>query len=166
MMKVYITTGTIEFLMGMKEKKATESMVLMQNQEQALLYHETNGKTIFQAPRRYELIDSNGELNQIGFVAMNHESIKDEEQPIFVERTKKILAPIESYKGFKAYRFLKPEKILTYLLITLWENEISYRNWQKTASYQDVFQQKSVDLNTKLFSPQSYVSTYFLIKEG
>jgi heme oxygenase (mycobilin-producing) len=165
-MDVYITSGTYEFLAGLKKKKGQDSIVFMQNQEHALLYHETNKKTVFQAPRKYSLVISKGELDQKGFVAMNHELINKEEQPLFEERMKKILPLLDLTKGFMAYRLLRPQKSDTNLVITLWENEVSYRNWQKSIAYQDAFSKDAVDLNSKLFSPGSYVKTYFVIKEG
>jgi heme oxygenase (mycobilin-producing) len=165
-MDVYITSGTYEFLAGLKKKKGQESMVFMQNQEHALLYHETDKKTVFQAPRKYSLVFSKGDLDQKGFVAMNHELIKEEEQPLFEDRMKKILPLLDLTKGFMAYRLLRPQKSNTNLVITLWENEVSFRNWQKTMAYQNAFSQNVVDLNSKLFSPGSYVTTYFVMKEG
>ena len=37
-------------------------MVLMQGEDNAVLIHETNGETVFQAPHSYESIDSVGEI--------------------------------------------------------------------------------------------------------
>lgn len=49
-MKVYITYGTADFLKNIVQKHSSENMLLMQGQENAILIHETNGETVFQAP--------------------------------------------------------------------------------------------------------------------
>ncbi len=59
-MKVYITYGTADFLKTIAKKHPSENMVLMQGEDNAVLIHETNGETVFQAPHSYESIDSVG----------------------------------------------------------------------------------------------------------
>lgn len=63
-MKVYITYGTADFLKTIVKKHPSENMVLMQGAENAVLIHETNGETVFQAPHSYESIDSVGEIKK------------------------------------------------------------------------------------------------------
>lgn len=65
-MKVYITYGTADFLKTIAKKHPSENMVLMQGEDNAVLIHETNGETVFQAPHSYESIDSVGEIKNPG----------------------------------------------------------------------------------------------------
>ena len=61
-MNIYMTSGTPEFMESLKEKYAAERLIAMHGQGNSLLLHETEGKTVFQTPRRYEVIGSSGTL--------------------------------------------------------------------------------------------------------
>ena len=56
-------------------------MLLMQNGETALLLHETSEKTVFASPRRYEVVDGKGLLQEKGFVVMNNIPVTEEGRP-------------------------------------------------------------------------------------
>src|SRR5690606_30465632 len=66
LMNLFMTTGTYDFMKKMREKHPNETMVLMQGENTTLLLHETEGKTIFQTPRRYEVVDGTGTFKEKG----------------------------------------------------------------------------------------------------
>ncbi len=66
-MNIYMTNGTYRFMKKLKEDHLDQNLTLLQNAESTLLLHETEGKSIFQQPRKYEVIDSSGELKQKRF---------------------------------------------------------------------------------------------------
>ena len=61
-------------------------MIVMHGEGNSLLLHETEGKTVFQTPRRYEVISSSGTLEENGFFAFNNIPVTDEGRPIFEHR--------------------------------------------------------------------------------
>ena len=77
-MKVYITYGTADFLKTIAKKHPSENMVLMQGEDNAVLIHETNGETVFQAPHSYESIDSVGEIKNPGYAVLNNIAVTQE----------------------------------------------------------------------------------------
>ena len=61
-------------------------MIAMHGTGNSVLLHETDGKTVFQTPRRYEVINSSGTLQETGFFAFTHIPVTDEERPVFEHR--------------------------------------------------------------------------------
>lgn len=129
-MNLYITSGTYEYLKALKEKYPSENMILMQNPENFLLIHETEGISIFKEPRKYEAIDSSGTMNHAGFAVLNHIPVTDEGRPVFEYRFKNRSRTIENQPGFAAIRVLRPLSSNTYIILTLWENEQGFERWQ------------------------------------
>ncbi|PLT33803.1 antibiotic biosynthesis monooxygenase [Bacillus sp. V5-8f] len=164
-MNIYMTTGTYEFLQSRKEELQEEKMFLMQNADNALLLHETNGKTVFHSPRKFEIIDSIGEIQEDGFVVMNNIPVTEEGRPIFEYRFKNRAGLIEKEPGFIAIRVLRPLNSDTYVIFTQWENQAAFKNWQASQSFQQAHSQKGnekVDTTKKIFSGSSYVTQYTL----
>jgi heme oxygenase (mycobilin-producing) len=162
-MNIYLTTGSYEFLSSKKAKFPNENLVLMHNNDHSLLLHESSGKTIFQTARSYEVVDSMGTLENEGFVAMNYIPISEEGRPLFEHHFKSQLPFIEKEPGFMSIRILSPKKSDTYLILTLWDNELSFKNWQKTKTYLEVIENNiGIIDSSHLFTTGNYVSTYYL----
>jgi heme oxygenase (mycobilin-producing) len=164
-MNIYMTTGTYDFLKIQKEKHPDEKMFLMQNAENALLLHETSGKTIFNSPRKFEVIDSSGEIQKDGFVVINNIPVTDEGRPVFEFRFKNRVGMIEKEPGFIAIRVLRPTNSDTYVIFTEWESQSAFNNWQSSSSFQQAHKKpadEAVDTTKKIFSGSSYVTQYSL----
>jgi heme oxygenase (mycobilin-producing) len=162
-MNMYITTGTYELLRFIKEKHPTESIVLMENTEHALLIQETNDLTIFKTSRKYEIFESIGPLANKGIVAMNHVPVTEEGKPLFEHQIKKKLG-----LGIDCLRMLRPISSDVYIILTIWENEEDYISWQQTKAYTDAFvmikSEMGVLPTSNLFSSNPYSATYFIKK--
>ncbi|CAG9609267.1 antibiotic biosynthesis monooxygenase family protein [Pseudoneobacillus rhizosphaerae] len=160
-MYIYITTGTYEFLRIIKEKHPNDSFLLMENMEHALLLHETNGVTVFKTSRNYEVFESNGPIPEKGFVALNHVPITEEGKPLFEHHIKKLLG-----LGMNSIRMLRPLKSNVYIILTIWENELAFKTWQMTKTYNEAFSMDKSNLGVtttaNLFSSNPYISTYFI----
>ncbi|PAQ14428.1 antibiotic biosynthesis monooxygenase [Bacillaceae bacterium SAOS 7] len=168
-MNVYITSGTFEFLKKLKDKHADEKMIVMENAEGATLLHETEEKTIFQSPRKYEAIDASGELADHGYVVFNNIPVTDEGRPIFEYRFKNRARLIEEVPGFIAIRVLRPINSNTYIIMTQWKDQQSFQGWQDSQNFNKAHakreSEEGVDKQPKIFSSPSYVTTYNIPKE-
>lgn len=170
-MNVYITTGTFDFLQQLKEKHSNETIFLMQNGENTLLLHETEGKTVFSAPRGYEVVDGKGTIEQKGFVVMNNIPVTDEGRPVLEYRFKNRAGLIEKEPGFIAIRVLRPIKSDTYIILTVWEKESDFNKWTNSTAFhqahpkKDDAKQVQTAPPTNIFSGPSYVTKYKLISE-
>ncbi|RST75176.1 antibiotic biosynthesis monooxygenase [Siminovitchia acidinfaciens] len=165
-MYTYITTGTYFFLKKIEEKHPDEDMLLMQNVETALIWHETNGPTLFQSPRKYEVIHSSGQLEKNGFVACNHIPVREEGRPVFEYQFAERMKKVESFPGFIAFRLLRPLSNDTYVVMTMWEDEKAYNDWKQSPSFAESYSKAIHSAeNNNVFSGQSYVSVFVLDDE-
>ncbi|ARD49009.1 antibiotic biosynthesis monooxygenase [Sporosarcina sp. P33] len=131
-MNIYMTTGTFEFMEKIKEKHKSESIFLMNGSGHTLLLHETNGASIFQTPRKYEVAGSFGNLTEPGFFAMDNVAVTDEGKPIFEHQYKEMGEKLQNMPGFIAYRLLRPIGSDTYTLLTEWTDKRLYEVWHNS----------------------------------
>ncbi|MDQ0174777.1 antibiotic biosynthesis monooxygenase family protein [Bacillus chungangensis] len=167
-MNMYMTTGTYAFLKKMQEKHPHQCLVLLENPSEALLLHETSQKTIFQQPRKYEIIDAKGKIDCLEYVVFNHIPVKDEGRPVFEYHLKGVSDSIQREPGFQAFRLLRPLKHDTYIIMTGWESEIAFRHWTNTPSFQAAYgnkQQLAPGENKHIMAGASYFSYYAAPKE-
>ncbi|WP_026692669.1 antibiotic biosynthesis monooxygenase family protein [Peribacillus kribbensis] len=169
-MNFFITSGTADYLNVLKNKNAEENMIVLNGLDNALLLHETPKDTVFSTPRRYEVVDSKGELAQHGFVVMNNIPVTDEGRPIFEYRFKNRAGLIENEPGFIAIRVLRPTNSDTYVILTQWEGESSFSNWQNSQSFAQAHAKKGGSgeqdaPQQTIFSGSSYVTKYAVYEE-
>jgi heme oxygenase (mycobilin-producing) len=163
-MYMYFTTGTRDFLEKLQEKHATKGMILLHGGGKSHLVHETDGKSIFQTPRRYEVISSVGALAEEGYFVCNNVPVTDEGKPVFEHQFSAAGDRVASQKGFVAFRLLRPLDSDTYIVMTEWENVSDYERWKNSQAFKDSHQSADMkeysNSTTRIFSGASYVTTY------
>ena len=166
-MKIYITSGTYDFLIRIKKKHPNEDILLMQNNENTVLVHETVRKTVFSMPRSFEVIESFGSLTQDAkYAVVNNFPLTEEERPLFEYRFKNSHTLLQNQPGFIALRILRPLKANMYVILSLWQNEKAYKDWQASPSYLTFFNDtKTASKSLQLFSGGAYTKCYFINKE-
>lgn len=165
-MNIYMTTGTYNFLYKIKEKHPGESMFLMQNIDNALLLHESDQPSVFKTPRSFQVIDSIGVLENKGIVVMNTIPVIEEERPLLEYRFNHIKSLFEKHNGFSAIRFLRPLKSDGYVILSIWQNEKSYVNWENSSSYTTFKKELSTPAKpANLLIGSAYVTKYFIPEE-
>lgn len=166
-MNFYITSGTGDYLQRFKEKHPDQKMILLTNNEASILVHETEGASLFNEPRKYEVIDSTGSLGEEGFAVLNNIPVTDEGRPLFEDRFLNRPKMIENEPGFSAIRVLRPLSSNTYIILTVWENEVSFENWKKSKAFEGSHKKQGADSGVdeskpKIFESASYVSKYYI----
>ncbi|KON89518.1 signal transduction protein TRAP [Sporosarcina globispora] len=168
-MKLYMARGTYDFLKKIEEKHPDENMVIMQNTDGALLIHETAEASIFKEPRSYKVIDSSGTFKNASFAVLNNIPVTEEGRPLFEHRFKNRAGLIENEPGFAAIRVLRPLESNTYIILTLWQNEKSFKNWQNSKAYEKAHEkpgtESGIDKTPNIFSSPSYVTQYYIPEE-
>lgn len=168
-MNIFMTNGTFDYLKRIKEKHPQEMLLLMENDNSALLLHETARSTIFNEPRRFEIIEGVGDLDTSGFVVMNHIPVTDEGRPVIEYRFKNRHRLIEKQAGFIALRVLRPLKNNTYVILTMWKDEYSFQLWKQSADFKNAHKEKetpqTIGVQANVFAGPSYVSTYLIREE-
>ncbi|MFJ7932791.1 antibiotic biosynthesis monooxygenase family protein [Sporosarcina sp. NPDC096371] len=163
-MNIFITSGTPGFMEQLREKHAKEMMVVMHAGNDSLLVHETNGETVFQTPRRYEVIASSGTLKEEGYFVLNHIPVTDEGRPIFEHSFKEQLPTITEALGFTAFRLLRPLQSDAYIVMTEWSTSTYFDMWKNSSSFHDAHltnpSDAGVDRTLHLFTEAAFETTY------
>lgn len=166
-MNIFLTSGTVEFMEALHQQFENEQMLIMYGDENALLLHETTGKTRFQAPLRYEIIASFGSFQMEGFFAFHYIPTTDEGKPIFEHQFQSRADLISMEAGFIAMRFLRPIHSNTYVVLTQWADEDAFKLWKNSSLYAYLADDSSVGRERKphIFDSASYVTVYQSEKE-
>ncbi|WP_226670048.1 antibiotic biosynthesis monooxygenase family protein [Metabacillus litoralis] len=165
-MNLYITYGTTDYLEKIKKDHPDQSLLHMENIDTSVLFHETQQQSIFNEPKKYEVLDSSGELANGSYAVLNNIPVSAEGKPLFEQRFSERARLIESEPGFSAIRVLRPKSGDTYIILTLWENEQYFKAWQDSKAYENAHKKRGtsegVDKHS-IFPRPSYVTTYSLV---
>lgn len=160
-----MTTGTVDFLLKLIEKHQEIEFKLMHNMDGGLLYYEhVKKKSIFQAGRRFEIIDNLGSLQETGYVLMNHIPVPDESKPLVEKRFYERKQMLDIVTGFQAYRFLRPVKGNMYIALTQWETKKDFERWKETDIFSEGHKVEKVKSSSYLFK-NSYSAFYKMYEE-
>ena len=155
-MKFYVTSGTPEFMQAVKDKYPKEDIYILHGAGNTVLIHETNGKSVFQMPRTFDILDSKGRFQENGFFVLYHIPLSDEGKPIFEHKYANLSSTVDNEPGFYALRVLRPLKSDTYIILTEWSGPNSYEAWEKN---QD-FDFSTMEDKQKIFASAPYKSIY------
>lgn len=164
---LYITYGTVDYLEKLAKKHTDEILLLMANKDTAVLFHESTGATIFNEPKKYEVLDSTGDITKGSFAVLNNIPVTDEGRPLFEKRFSERARLIEKQLGFSAIRVLRPTRGDTYIILTLWESEQHFKAWQDSMAYEHAHKKRGTEDGVdrkSIFPRPSYVTTYSKVK--
>lgn len=164
MKKVYITTGTADFLLKLLNKHKKEYMTFMYGEDHALLYHETAGKTVFSVPKRFDIIESSGNIPEKGFAVFHFFPVTVENREVFEYRLQKRPRKLGYAEDFLAMRILRPVKHNTYLIITCWKNKKAFESWKEREKFFAAGEKDlAIEVNKrKMYTDYSYLREYII----
>ena len=169
-MYMFFTSGTRDFMEKLQKKHANTGMVLMHGGGKSHLVHESDKKkSVFQTPRRYEVISSIGNLAEEGYFVCNNVPVTDEGKPVFEHQFSTAGDRVANQYGFVAFRLLRPLDSDTYMVMTEWEDVSHYERWKNSQAFKE--SHHSADMKefanntTRIFSGASYVTTYIAKNE-
>ncbi|MFY0760282.1 antibiotic biosynthesis monooxygenase [Metabacillus dongyingensis] len=167
-MNFYVTFGTADYLAKTASEYQNEKMLLMQNEDKGILLHESDATSLFKEPKKYEVLDGAGDFQKGSYAVLNNIPVSDEGKPLFEQRFKERARMIEGEPGFVAIRVLRPVNDDTYVILTLWEDESSFRNWQQSRSFEQAHKKRGTSAGAdqkSIFPRPSYVTTYNTVSE-
>lgn len=146
-----MTNGTYAFLEKLKDEHKITPFLIMHNGEKAIAYYESNGPSIFQTSRNYEVIAEAGNLSEEGYSSILHLPITSEGRPLFEHEWKEKVTDIAQLRGVTAVRVLRPFKGREYIIFTEWTDNEAYQANKESV----VIQKKS-----PYMAGDSYTMTY------
>jgi len=167
-MNFYVTFGTADYLAKTASEHQNEKMLLMQNEDKGILLHESDATSLFKEPKKYEVLDGAGDFQKGSYAVLNNIPVSDEGKPLFEQRFKERARMIEGEPGFVAIRVLRPVNDDTYVILTLWEDESSFKNWQQSKSFEQAHKKRGTSAGAEqksVFPRPSYVTTYHTVSE-
>lgn len=163
-MNLFMTSGTPEFLERLREKHAGETMLILHGESSTVLMHETVSKTVFQTPRRYEVLASFGTLEENGFFVFYNIPVTDEGRPVFEHNLKEQANAFDAEPGFIAFRLLRPRDSDTYIVLMEWSDNRYYAMWKNASPFEQTHLVDPAEAGAssalRLFSGASSITTY------
>lgn len=161
-MYMYMTSGTADFMEKVRAQHGNDHIFIMHGEGNTLLLQESESKkSAFSVPRKYEVLDAVGELQQKGYFVLNNIPVADEGRPVFEHRFSNRANAIENEPGFIAFRLLRPLDSDTYVVLTQWGGPASFEAWQNSQAFQKAHSERPVASPTQnIFSGKSYVTKY------
>ncbi|RFB18362.1 antibiotic biosynthesis monooxygenase [Bacillus sp. HNG] len=167
-MNFYIAFGTVDFLNKLHVKNKNENMALFYNNETAILLHETTRKSIFAAPRKYEVLFGVGYIQDVGFAAFTYVPVTDEGKPLFEYNITQKNSLLKDTLGLLAFRILRPIKSDTYVIASFWLKESYYLDWTRSPAFEEleqVIEKTKAGISKTVFSGPAYTKTFHSLQE-
>lgn len=163
MMNFYITSGTPDFMEKLITKNQQEPLILLHGNGNSVVLHESHKKSIFAVPRSFEVLDERGLLEQRGFFTFYNMPILSEGRPIFEKTVTEAISSLKNDTTVISYRFLRPIKAETYLLIIQWVGPTSFEVWKNDDHYKEsiapILEGRATIIQS-MFDTSFYVTTY------
>ncbi len=166
-MNFYVTFGSADYLSKTAAENKEEQMLLMQNEDKGILFHESEASSVFKEPKKYKVLDGTGDFQKGSYAVLNNIPVSDEGKPLFEQRFKERARMIEGEPGFIAIRVLRPKNDDTYVILTLWEDEKSFKNWQQSKAYDQAHKKRGTNEGVdqkSIFPRPSFVTTYHAVE--
>jgi heme-degrading monooxygenase HmoA len=153
-MRLYITYGTVDYLAKLVKAHNDKNLRLMANNDTGILFHETEGISIFKEPKKYEVLDSIGNLLNGAYAVLNNIPVSHEGRPLYEKKFSDQARLIAKQPGFSAIRVLRLAKSDIYIILTLWENDKYFNTWQESIA--------GIEQQSNLPRP-SYTKKYYTV---
>lgn len=112
----------------------------------------------------YEVLDQKGKLEDGAFAVFNNIPVTEEGRELFELRFQNRAGLVEKEPGFAAIRILRPLDSDTYVILTMWEDESAFTNWQSSQAYSHAHKKRGtsegIDKRPNIFPRPSFVTTY------
>ncbi|WP_405154303.1 antibiotic biosynthesis monooxygenase family protein [Paenibacillus sp. FSL K6-0108] len=113
----------------------------------------------------YEAFDAAGSWTGGGYAVLNNIPVTEDGRNDFEERFKNRARKVEDEPGFVGIRVLRPLKDDTYVVLTLWQSEDHFKNWQQSQAYNNAHRNRSSSegltaQKPNMFPRPSFVTTF------
>ncbi|WP_010283492.1 antibiotic biosynthesis monooxygenase [Bacillus timonensis] len=167
-MNFYIALGTVDFLEKLREKHKKENMATFYNNETAILLHETTNKSVFAAPRRYEVLAGTGDIDSARFAALTYVPVTEEGKPLFEYNITQTNSMTQNTSGLVAFRALRPIKSDTFVIASFWMKESYYLDWTRSPAFlqlEQMIDKTKAGINQAVFSGPVYTKTFHSLQD-
>ncbi|WP_037285400.1 antibiotic biosynthesis monooxygenase family protein [Saccharibacillus sacchari] len=159
-MFLYLFHGTLP------EDPQLDNVYTLQDDKETLYLFEAAHPpdTSIDSRSAYQAIDSAGSLAG-GFAVLNNIPVSEDGRAAFEERFLGRARRVEDMPGFSGIRVLRPLQGDTYVILTVWKDEDSFKGWQESEAYNHAHQKRDTaqgitQQRPEIFARPSFVTTY------
>src|SRR5690625_7140655 len=113
-MRVYMTNGTLSFLIKLVKKHPSIQFYFMRNEQGVLVYYEGTKKKVFSAGRTFQTLQHVGTIKQKGYMMTEHVPIQGDSKPLFERQLPSFVESLAQVTGIIAVRMLKQRSRYNY----------------------------------------------------
>lgn len=163
-MKLYKWTGPHAQAEQIKADPSNANRMQLHNEEETVVLYEAEDESTLQNAEAYEVLNAVGHLEDGSYAVFNNIPVTDEGRELFESRFQNRAGMVEKEPGFAAIRVLRPLHSDTYIILTLWKDEQSFKNWQASQAYGHAHAKRGttegIDKRPNIFPRPSFVTTY------
>lgn len=165
MMFASLTKGTYPFLKKIATQHSEFQFYFMNNPQATLVYYEhPKKKSIFVSGKTYEIIQSDGEMKEKGFVTLDYIPVTTDGAKAFEDRLASDFSFLRSRYGVQAMRILKLLKKPEYVILTQWQSVKEEKMWKNSPYFASYDYKKTTRLSA-YFAERSFTSEYYMVDE-
>lgn len=157
-MKIYASYGTYGFLHQLYLNNPDHNLHIFSTNDASVIIEETAQDTILKEPLSYEVLASEGELNDDNFYAVLAIPSSENHAYQLEHKLAPLSADLTQYGGFKTYRFLKPIHGTTYKVYLGFEKRQDYEAFKSSTVYTDNFTKTALH---QFFGTSEQHASYF-----
>lgn len=163
-MELYKWQGHKDEAMQIMASLPNSRLIYLINDDESVLLHESSGGTILPDAEAYHMLNAVGDINSGYFAVFNNIPVSDEGRELFESRFSNRAGLVEKEPGFAAIRVLRPINSDTYVILTVWNGEEDFKNWQESEAYGSAHAKRGtsegIDKRPNIFPRPSFVTTY------
>ncbi|WP_315971329.1 antibiotic biosynthesis monooxygenase [Paenibacillus sp. N3.4] len=115
----------------------------------------------------YEAIDAVASFTGGGYVVLNNIPVTEEGRAEFEDRFMNRARKVEDEPGFIAIRVLRPLNSDTYVIMTVWQSEQNFTDWQQSQAYGHAHRKRDASegitqQKPSIFPRPSFVTTFLI----
>ena len=163
-MELYKWTGNSDQEAAMLDAAPNAQLICLADNGESTVLFESEGEKQPQGFEAFEVLNAVGDINDGYFAVFNNIPVTDEGREIFESRFQNRAGKVEGEPGFAAIRVLRPLNSDTYIILTMWKDEQSFKDWQASESYGQAHAKRGtadgIDKRPNIFARPSFVKTY------
>ena len=163
-MELYKWTGQRDQGVALLAALPNARLIYLVDGEESTVLFESEGGAAPQGFEAFHILNAVGDINDGFYAVFNNIPVSEEGRELFESRFKNRAGKVEQEPGFAAIRVLRPVDSDTYIILTLWKDEESFKNWQQSQAYGEAHAKRGteegIDQKPNIFPRPSYVTTF------
>ncbi|HSP23018.1 MAG TPA: antibiotic biosynthesis monooxygenase [Planococcus sp. (in: firmicutes)] len=163
-MELYKWTGNKKEAAEILSEMPDARLVALADSEETVLLTESESANQPEGFDAYHVLNAVGELDAGYYAVFNNIPVTEDGRELFESRFQNRAGMVEKEPGFAAIRVLRPIDSDTYIILTMWQDEKSFTDWQQSQAYGNAHAKRGtaegIDKRPNIFPRPSFVKIY------